>query len=241
MRMLTFVLAALGVLVAQAGADEYWIAYEADDFPENVGWRRIYRNEDGWYQGGAERSLEDGVFTLDTRRSDMICDYYGIARQMDPDPGETFVAEWRLNIVEANQSMEVGVWIARDDPPGYVWVKYLEDEVWIGREHWSHPIEPYVFHTYRIESTDMVDYSLWVDGEQVHQGVFYTPTDLNSFLAFGDPSYGGNVTSVSEWDYVRFGVIPEPCSLFMLVGLCVCAGRRVHTRDFTARAGNLVK
>ncbi len=218
MRWLFVLVAALGVLATPAGADEYWITYEGNDFPEDVGWRRIYRNEDGWYEGGAERWIENGIFTLDTRESAMICDYYGISCQMDPDPGETFVAEWRLNIVQANQSMEVGVWMARDDPPGYVWLEYLEDEVWIGREHWSHPIEPHVFHTYRIESTDMVDYSLCVDGEQVHQGAFYTATDLNSCMAFGDPWYGGgNVTSLSQWDYVRFGVVPEPASLTFVV------------------------
>jgi hypothetical protein len=143
----------------------------------------------------------------------MICDYYKLERQMDPEPGETFVAEWRVRIAEANRSMEAGVWIARDDPPGYVMAEYMEDELWIGREHWSYTIEPYVFHTYRMESTDMVDYSLWIDDVLVHDGEFYTPTSADSFFAFGDFSYGGAITSVTEWDYVRFGVVPEPTSL----------------------------
>jgi hypothetical protein len=212
MRWLFVLVAALGVLAMPARAEPYWIAYEADDFPENVGWRRIYRNENGWYQGGAERSIENGIFTLDTRRHDMICDYYKIERQMDPQPGETFLAEWRLRVVEANRSMEAGVWVARDEPPGYVRAEYLEDELWVGREHWSHPIDPYVFHTYQIQSTDMVDYSLWIDGERVHDGAFYVPTGADSFLAFGDFWYGGAVTSLTEWDYVRFGVVPEPTS-----------------------------
>jgi hypothetical protein len=210
--LLCFVCAALGALASPAGAEPYWHAYEGNDYPENEGWSRRYRDENGWYQGGAERTLENGVLTLDTRRSDMICDYYSIARQMDPDPGETFVAEWRLNLVEANRSMEIGVWIARDDPPGEVVAEYWDNALWLSREHWSYAIEPHVFHTYRIESSDMVDYSFWVDGEHVHDGAFYTATALDSFLMFGDPAYGGNVTSVSQWDYVRFGVVPEPAS-----------------------------
>jgi hypothetical protein len=119
----------------------------------------------------------------------------------------------------------------------------LEDEFWIGREHWSHPIEPYVFHTYRIESTDMVDYSLWVDGEYVHDGVFYTPTGADSFFAFGDFWYGGAVTSLSEWDHVRFGVVPEPGSLTTLAILWVRVGYRSGRRSpagppaATGRAG----
>ena len=208
----------LCAFTASATAEPYWIAYEADDFPEDVGWRRIYRNEDGWGEGGAERSIEDGIFVLDTRRHDMICDYYKIERQMDPDPGETFAAEWRLKVDEAIRSTEVGVEIARDEPPGRVRFEYMEDEIWNGPEHWSHPIEPHVFHIYRVESMDMVTYSLWIDGEHVHDGLFDTPVNAHSFFAFGDLWYGGAVTSLSEWDYVRFGVVPEPATApaFML-------------------------
>ena len=180
-RRLTFLAGLALVAVSTATAEPYWITYEGNDYPENEGWTRAYRNEDGWNLGGAERSVENGVLTLDTRRSDMICDYYGILRQVDPDPGEIFVAEWRLNVLEANRSMELGVWIARDDSPGDLVVEYLEDELWIGREHWSFQIEPHVFHTYRVESTDMVDYSLWVDGEHVYDGTFHTYTTLELF------------------------------------------------------------
>jgi hypothetical protein len=226
MTRITFYLAVSVLVATLASADPYWIAYEADEYPENVGWRRIYRNEDGWYEGGAERSIEDGIFVLDTRRHYMISDYYKIERQMDPDPGETFVAEWRLKVVEANRSLEAGVWIARDEPPGYVMVEYMEDELWIGTEHWSYPIDPYLFHTYRIESADMIDYSLWIDDVHVHDGVFFTPTAADSFFAFGDFSYGGAVTSLTEWDYVRFGVIPEPATILTFVLLALLAGKK---------------
>lgn len=217
MRMLIFLVATLGVLVAPGGAEPYWIAYEADDFPENVGWRRIFGDENGPGQGGAERSLEDGVFILDTRRDHMIYDYYKIQREMDPDPGETFVAEWRLRVVEANRSFEATVEVARDDPPGRVRFEYMEDLICNSPEHWIYPIEPYVFHTYRLESRDMVAYSLCIDGEHVHDGFFDTPVNAHSFFVFGDPGYGGAVTSLSEWDYVRFGVVPEPTCLMMFV------------------------
>lgn len=42
---------------------------------------------------GAERTLQDEIMTLDGRRHDQIFDFYEISRQINPDPGERFVAE----------------------------------------------------------------------------------------------------------------------------------------------------
>ena len=83
-------------LTASAAAEPYWITYEGNDYPENVGWERVWGNWDGPYQGdGAVRTLEDGVLTLDTLYDDGVVDFYKIERPgaIDPGPGELFVME----------------------------------------------------------------------------------------------------------------------------------------------------
>lgn len=57
----------------------------------------------------------------------------------------------------------------------------------------------------------MESYRLYVDNKLIHSGSFYTDTILDGFVNFGD---GAQVLlSGSEWDYFRFGTIPEPTSL----------------------------
>jgi len=224
--MLMFVMAALGVLVAQAGADEYWIAYEADDFPENDGWRRHFGNEDGPYQGGAERWIEDGVFVLDSLRHDQIYDFYDIERPIDPGPGELFVAEWCVSVKESIPEYDLGVSIARDEPPGDVLFRLREDEVYIWTEGVSISLGQPGFHTYRLESWDMESYSLVIDEAVMYYGMFDPETFSRSRVAFGDGTQGAR--SLSHWDHLRFGVVPEPHSLTcsILAALVLPAARR---------------
>ena len=60
MRHLLIFAAALSCAAASpALAEQYWIAYEGDDFPENEGWTRTIS------AGGAERWIEDGALVLD--------------------------------------------------------------------------------------------------------------------------------------------------------------------------------
>ncbi len=90
--LLLFTLAALGMLVVPAGAEPYWITYEGNDLPENEGWNRYWGNADGEYQGGgAIRTIEDGVLTMDSLYDPWVWDWAYIERpgQMDPELGET--------------------------------------------------------------------------------------------------------------------------------------------------------
>ena len=199
-------------LPAQATATPYWIAYEANDFPENEGWTRIRADENGYGQGGADRRIENGVLILDSLRDPLIWDYYRIDRQIDPEPGEVFIAEWRLRISAGINQEDAGLDFARD-ALGILELMYTVDEMTSRRENWRHAITPNVFHTYRIESSDMVHYSLWIDGQYARDGEWDLISWNQSFALFGDIHRGGVSTSRSEWDYFRFGTVPEPSSM----------------------------
>jgi hypothetical protein len=221
-RIVTIVAAGLCACVVQA--EPFWISYDAacGQFPEEVGWTRHT------HEGGAVRSLADGVLTLDSTASSMICDYYEMDHAITPEPGETFVAEWRVCV-----SQQSGFWEAltclRADDGGVVLFGYTQDHMRSWYETWSVPFDPTVFHTYRVESGDMYNYSLWIDDAHVHDGVFDRPGPPIPWVLFGDVSYGTTpCVSLTEWNYFGFGVVPEPSSLMLALALLAgaCVARR---------------
>ena len=99
--------------------------------------------------------------------------------------------------------------------PDYIESKW-EDDVTL-------PVSPGVFHDYQVLSWDMQTYDLYIDGDLAHEGTFWQGS-LESKLAWGDGVRGA--ASLAHWDYVHFGVVPEPSSALMLLTACVCAGGR---------------
>jgi len=198
-----------GLAVAPApGA--YWIAYEGGPgFPEQVGpWTREFGDEHGFGHGGAERRIEDGIFVLDSLRHDQIFDFYEVRRKIDPmPPFELFVGEWRVRVDEPSDPWDVGVSIVRDEPPGWFILKLAPGRIRIYTEALEFPIAPGTFHTYRFTSADMRQYELFLDGELLHRGRFDDQTFFNSRFSFGDGVQGRR--SISRWDYVRFGALPD--------------------------------
>jgi hypothetical protein len=205
-RLLFTVAAALGVLVAQARAEQYWIAYEGNDFPENEGWTREINAA-----GGANRWIEDGALVIDSLHNAAIWDTYVIEGISDPGPGERFVAEWRVLSEEMLFWYDSGVTIARTNTPGHLTIHIGVEDILVQRE-WEHiPIAPGQWHAYRVESDDMVEYTLSIDEEEAFTGLFEDQSFLQSFVAWGDRANGA--ASLTRWDYVRFGVVPEPHSV----------------------------
>jgi hypothetical protein len=209
--MLTFVCAVLGGWSSTAGAEPYWVAYEGNDFPENEGWTRIT------YYGEANRRIEDGVLVIDSLHDRHIEDLVEMRRWMDPDPGELFVAEWRLMVGAGSTGPDAGVFIARSFQPGSVILQFTPDRAWIGHDNRYFDVAPGVFHTYRFESEDMIAYNFFIDGQWVYEGHFLWPASNQSYINFGDEFNGW--ASISYWDYLRFGVIPEPASSMMYLSL----------------------
>ena len=66
-RLLCFTMVC-ALAISPASADEYWVSYDGNDFPENEGWIRVFS------AGGAIRTLENGALVLDSLRSLMIVD-----------------------------------------------------------------------------------------------------------------------------------------------------------------------
>lgn len=205
MRLLCF----LGVLsLASSGvrADEYWIAYEGDDFPENQGWTRITGP-----LGGAQRSIENGSLVLDSRASIRIVDAYSreLGGQLDPDPGELFIIQWRLKIEEVIGLRDVAVAVFSDQN----WAVALlmnEDTVFsVFEPGVTATFSPGVFHEFELRSGNMRSYKLYIDDVLAIDGFFWKSLS-SSAVDWGDIVQGAS--SLSRWDYVRFGVVPEPSS-----------------------------
>jgi hypothetical protein len=214
-------LLAAGLCACLVQAEPFWISYDAacGQFPEEVGWTRHT------HEGGAVRSISDGVLTLDSTASSMIWDYYGMDRSIAPGPGETFAAEWRVCVAEQSGYGESLAAIGADSGADVLF-DYWMDHVRSMAEGWSVPIAPGVFHTYRLESADLDTYSFWIDGSYVRSGVFTGPGPATPFVSFGDGSYGAGTLSLTQWGYFRFGVVPEPGGIALTLAAGACVARR---------------
>ncbi len=224
-----WVLAGLAVTPAWA-SNIYSVNYEGNVLPEQEpGWYRVHTNP------GAVRYIEtdpddpnNKFLFINTLADSMIVDYARYPRQMDPDgPDEVFRAEWRILVAEHYGVEEQSVGFISDNDNS-VSFTYGYDSIYCWVDQWSMPIEPGVFHTYRFESADMYHYTLWLDGQEIHNGLFFEALPYFGHAFFGDDAQGGAARSVVKWDYVRFGVyqVPEPASLGSLLGLGVLLRRR---------------
>lgn len=156
---------------------------------------------------------------LDGRASIEIADLYNIEHPLEPGPGELFRLEWRLRVD--------GV-LGHDDPTvsigsyghGVLQLGYSESSIYSWYEGVWVGFTPGVFHDYLLTSADMLSYRLYIDGQLARTGAFVGPW-YESAVMWGDGVLGAS--SLSAWDYARFGVVPEPTAV-LLVG---CAGLAV--------------
>jgi hypothetical protein len=209
----------LGLVAGSARGEPYWIAYEGDVFPEEEGWWHIW-------EGAAERSLEDGVLVIDSLHDIAIADFYQMHMygELDPEPGELFVMEWRLRIDEMIGSMDVGVGAHSDARWGVAFSFGTTGVYSVFECETIATVVPGVFHEYELRSWDMRTYEFLIDGTCVKTGAFVNQLG-ESHVAWGDTTQGE--ASRSCWDYLRFGVVPEPgCALLAFVLLPVILGYR---------------
>ncbi len=213
-------LATLGILLCNltgaARAEQFWVAWEGNDFPENEGWERVHYGDDG---PPAIRSLSNGVMTLDGLASTRIVDAYRMYRPINPQAGEEFVIHWRLQIDEVgnqNYPYDPGLSIYSDDGWDVLLVMGV-DEVHSVLEQADFGFEAGVFHDWTFRTKDMRSYTLSVDRSVVYTGVFTQSGPVEWRLSWGDIVAGSN--SLSDWDYFRFGIVPEPTSCISLLAL----------------------
>ena len=216
----------------RAAATPYLVSYEADtpgSFPEDEGWERFITD------GGALRTVEDGLFSLTAQNPSPNggSDQYLFDREemLNPDPGEFFFAEWRMRLLPGSDSADVGVVINTDGFERFFRLSYAVNTILSSGDNQQIFLDTTLFHSYRLESLDMMDYSMFIDGEWAWDGFFLFGTTRSSEVRFGDQSVGS--ASASEWDYFRFGVvkIPEPHSVFLFVLAWAVIPRRCLQRD----------
>ena len=206
----------VGLLVAvgPARGEQYWIAYEGNDFPENEGWVR------STIATPPERWLEDGSLFIDSRADPHTTDNYTIYFDagLDPEPGETFIMRWRLNVHEATPWDDPGVYVISDD---HYAVMFVFAERYVLSTHEGNVFayfEPGMFHEFELRSGDMRSYELYIDGDLAIEGVF-SESFFSACAGWGDVVAGS--ASLAQWDYFRFGVVPEPAGAAMALAAIV--------------------
>jgi len=205
------------MLAGSAAGEQFWIEYDASCglFPEECGWTRLAM------AGGAQRSLEDGLLTLDSSASLSIIDCYGISHPVHLGVGESFVVEWRLRVDDVDgaahppvkPTLTVGF-----NGYGMGNFVYSESSLYSDYDFTWIDFDPYVFHDYSLATSDLLTYTLRIDGSIVYMGRFTTPC-YTSAVGWGDATTGAS--SLSDWSYVRFGVIPEPSGALLVISVCL--------------------
>jgi hypothetical protein len=200
-----------------ATASPYWIEWTGDAFPETEGWIR------GSSDPPAQRWLEDGSLFIDSRADWYIYEGYGWATapgMMTPGFDETFVMQWRIKVHEIIGYGAPGILIWSDDQHALVMVLGLDfiiDDV----ASTTASFTPHEWHEFTLSSSNMLDYSLSIDGTPAMEGTFWedmVPTPPG-------PRWGdiGSHRSLAEWDYVGFGIVPEPSSGILMLLACFLA------------------
>ncbi len=201
----------LGAAAAVGLGEPYWVSYEANaGFPEDEGWTRYTSG------GGAQRWFEDGALVIDTLANPGISEAYGWWRPgaLDPDPGQYFVAAWRLCLSQLQGTIGASVGIYSDQRRAAAFdIEW--DGVHVGGVGTVATFEPGVFHDFEFRSPDLLTYyALYVDGVLVYTGAFWTSVSA-SLVHWGESTQGE--ISLTHWDYVRFGVVPEPLAFWLVL------------------------
>lgn len=199
------------------------ISYEGTSFPEQEGWVRSDRPH------LADRWLDDGWFVqyaeiVDPGPPELPEDDFYRWSLGDLAAADAFFVEWCVETDGPREGIE-GVAPAVLTASGRAGIFYhftiADDQMrfidsdsfilWVD-------IAPDMPHTYRLELLGEETYAWYLDGQLLHSGIPAGPyPTADSRIGFGGRAAGGSITV--RWDYIRFGVVPEPAT-----GLCLILG-----------------
>jgi hypothetical protein len=214
----------VALATATARASPFWVSWD-EGWPDQQGWL------EGW-SIPAEKWLEDGLLFMDSRAGGGYDGYYQHPETLMPAAGETFRLVWRARVDESWPASDPGLIVIADD---HYSVDFFMDTqgIYSGYEpdKWA-PFAPGVFHDFRVESTDMRAYDLYIDGSLALEGSFSYSFFPGPQVAWGDLS---SAFSLTAWDTVGYGVLPEPAASLSIVLVFCCArslsrstSRRLH-------------
>ena len=175
----------------------FWRCWEGNKYPEQEGWYRTVRG------GGAERTLANGMLTLDGMASGSIVDEYHWEAPLVPAPGQYFRVDWRMRVDQVAGIADPLLAITAGGR-GEVFLLYQEAAIYSMYEYVWINFAPGVFHKYSLTSGDLLTYDLRIDGQLVYSGHFVGPSPTSG-VGWGDGAEAAS--SLSVWDYVRFGVV----------------------------------
>jgi hypothetical protein len=209
----------LGVIVLWAASPVFGevFSYECDSLPLQAGWV-VGQNfcdpaewvEDGrFYQRVEFCEGYDPPAGQQSSYNRSLSDFAGISQ---------FVAEWRMATdghrselyYTAPASLVVG------NNHVYYHFTIASDQVRFIRDVGGYPIlwfdiEPDVPHTYRLELYGSDLYLLYIDSAIVDFGVPEDPAPASNSIV-GFRAKAQFVESTTQWDYIRWGSIPQPAS-----------------------------
>ena len=215
------------------------MSYEGDETPEEGGWARhvagdgpLLRRADGLLTqvfvrdatgGGAESYARPTPFDLDPG---LFVEWRAKALVMDSARGDGM----HFSIRDANhaESLRFEAW---RDETGEGWV-YERASFNTGQRRWEIiPATSSDWHSFRIRFVGPGKFVLSVDGQEIFKDTFpvtfpHEAGDLT--VSFGVESR--SPATVTQWDYIRIGVIPEPATLALMLPLFLAARSRRRMR-----------
>jgi hypothetical protein len=201
------------------------VAWEGDDYPENEGWEREGTGD------RSVRSLADGVMTMDSLNNVSGQDYYSAYGAPDPAPGEELVVQWRARVNEIewdnpNFRYDPG-WSLNTADGWFVAFVLGIDELHDLMQQVDTPFVARAYHAWELRSGNLRTFNVWLDGDLVSTGEFVL-TLPGASVQWGDFVWGP--TSSVDWDYFRFGVVPEPPVLSSVVLFFLSFSRQIPNR-----------
>lgn len=205
----------VGALIPTVRADDVLLRYEGNAFPEASGWTREPF-------GNPTRAIDQGEFV---QFFDEPTDQDFYRRSLNEFVGtQSFFAEWRMQSSAPasllGQSQIPTAFVLGGSGAAFYHVIVADSRVQFLRDT-NIPlvfvdIDPSLPHTYRIELLGDLSYTFLIDGQVVDRGIpegLYPYQDAR--IVWGARFYEPGQTV--EWDYIRYGMIPEPGTISLLI------------------------
>lgn len=220
------------VLTVPMLADASAVMYEGNVFPEDAGFERFATYD-------PDRWIDDGWFVQEIEQGAGPGGPFGGERDtyhydLPAFAGEPFFIEWRLLTDAPNSEVDghngAAILVLVGGPVTY----HFNIASGLARILRGYPyptlyfdIAPGVPHTYRLEVYRGDYFEFTIDGAVKDAGF---PEDdfptADALLSFGSRYYLSPHTT--QWDYVRFGTIPEPATINLLLLAAFLLPRRWH-------------